>query len=198
MILGYVISDERITDRREYISYVSRMEDADASLPRLVVGYSKAKSCIPGLYVLEKKVSDTLFWTLGRTERRTDHERDLKAFYAYVISYLISDVKYYYTNIFKINLSQSKKIVSMLFSASPKTIYINKGMVYIHAYGEAYVLGFSIPVLEFVGIKAGRVIDRLKHLPQCRVLEEGDKLVSDLSLGISGNEYAIPYIVDKI
>ena len=43
MILGYVISDERITDRREYISYVSRMEDADASLPRLVVGYSKAK-----------------------------------------------------------------------------------------------------------------------------------------------------------
>lgn len=197
MILGYVISDTPIRDKRKFIKYVSSMEDADLSLPCIVVGYAKAKT-LDGFNVLEKQLSDTLFWTLGRTEKRTDHERDLASFYKYVFEYNARFIKYYYVNIFKLKYGKTKNFINILTKAPRKTIYINNDMLYIYCSGSDYVLGFSERMLRFVHIDTERHINKLLGLGGCTVCDLDDPDVKTMSGDVGDKEYAIPYLIDKI
>lgn len=197
MILGYAISDTSIRDKRKFIKYVSSMEDADLSLPCIVVGYAKAKA-LDGFNVLEKKLSDTLFWTLGRTEKRTDHERDLASFYKYVFEYNARFIRYYYVNIFKLKYGKTKNFINILTKAPQKTIYINNDMLYIYCSGSDYVLGFSERMLRFVHIDTGRHLNKLLSLGGCTVCDLDDPEVKTMSGDVGDKEYAIPYLIDKI
>ena len=92
--IGYVVSDKAIKGLEGYIAQVRKLEEADPSLPILVVGWKNAKALDAYKGILDRHIGDNLFWTFGKMESRVDYERDLRLFYAHVKHALENRITY--------------------------------------------------------------------------------------------------------
>ena len=76
--LGYIISDRKISDLRDFVGNVKDISQADSTKPLLYIGYKNAKKVKGYKNILEKKIDDKTFWTFKKTESRSDYEIDLE------------------------------------------------------------------------------------------------------------------------
>ena len=83
--LGYVISDNIIKEKNDFVGYVKDISEADPTKPILYIGYKKAKKVEGYKSILDKKINDKTFWTFKKTESRSDYEIDLEKFYIYIL-----------------------------------------------------------------------------------------------------------------
>ena len=114
-ILGSIVSKRKIKDVVGFVEVVNDISKvSDPTKPILIVGLSEAKKLISNFSILEKSVGGDIFWTYGRTEKRDEHEFDLKSFYDYVLESAIKDIKYYYVNLLTIKLNSVKKLINIL------------------------------------------------------------------------------------
>lgn len=114
-ILGSIVSKRKIKDVVGFVEVVNDISKvSDPTKPILIVGLSEAKKLISDFSILEKSVGEDIFWTYGRTEKRDEHEFDLKSFYDYVLESAIKDIKYYYVNLLTIKLNSIKKLINIL------------------------------------------------------------------------------------
>ena len=80
------------------------LSNIDKTLPTLIIGLQNAKKEINDFNILNKKYdNDMLWWTFSKTERRSDHDKDIIDFHNYCISNIVNNIKYYYINY--VNLS---------------------------------------------------------------------------------------------
>ena len=66
-------------------------------------------------------------------------------------------------------------------------------MVYIPYDGN--IMGLSLSVLEYCGIKTEKVLQRIKSNPSNNVVEDDNKLVFKLTKRLGGKKYAVPYFI---
>ena len=100
-----------------------------------------------------------------------------------------------YIDIFKLKYNKIKKLYSILFSRENKNIYISNGVVYIPYKGG--VLGLSLVVLEYCGIKTEKVLQRIKSNPNNNVFEDDNKFVFKLTKRLGNKKYAVPYFISS-
>ena len=86
MILGYIVTDRKINGISDFIEQVKDISLADGMKPILVVGWKKAREMDGYVSILDKKLSDNVFWTFSKTEDRSKLEEDLKWFNEYIIN----------------------------------------------------------------------------------------------------------------
>lgn len=190
--LGYIVSNRRLRNTRSYIKVVKDISLVDdMSKPILIIGLKNAKSYSKDFSILNKKISENVYWTFDKTEKREIFEKDLDNFHKHVIFNIIKILNYYYINIIKLNYTSIKKIYNIIFSSDKKYIYINKDMVYI-LYNSNNILGISLNILEYCGIQKKKVIDKLCSCKN-NIISSGK--LKDLSLfnDIGNKKYAIPY-----
>ena len=84
--LGYIVSKRKIKNVVDFVGLVNSVEDIeDPTKPFIIIGLEEAKEIAPNFSILNKVLDTDVFWTFGKTERRTEHERDLENFYKYVL-----------------------------------------------------------------------------------------------------------------
>jgi hypothetical protein len=82
--LAYVLSDNKINGLRPYVELINDIELYDQRKPLLIVGMANAKKFAGDKFsILNRQISEKVFWTFKRTERRQDFENDLILFYLY-------------------------------------------------------------------------------------------------------------------
>jgi len=150
--LGYIVTDKKINNIKDFVEVVNDISLTDSTKPVLLVGIETAKKNIENFSILNKKVNDNLFWTFRKTEKRVDFENDINYFYNYIINNITKDIKYYYINILNLKYNKIKKLYNILFSGEKKYIYISNNMLYILYNGS--VLGISILVLEYINLES--------------------------------------------
>ena len=85
------------------------LEEADASLPTLIIGYNNAKKYIKNFNILVKAYPEQkLWWTFLKTEKRADYDDDIAKFNETVINEHIKDIKYSFIDVIKLRLSEKK------------------------------------------------------------------------------------------
>ena len=106
---GYVVSDRKLDEIRGYVGLVKDVSSADPTLPILIVGLKKAKEYAGDKFsILNKQISENVFWTFSRVERRQDYEKDILSFYKFIINNIINNIKYYYINLYKLKYESAK------------------------------------------------------------------------------------------
>ena len=94
--LGTIVSKRAIKDVVGFVEVVKDMESVnDSTKPILVIGLEEAKKQGKEFSILNKRLDNNLFWTFGKTERRTDHERDIQNFYEYVLNKSIKNILFF-------------------------------------------------------------------------------------------------------
>ena len=78
MILGYIVTEKKVKNIDSSVAQVSKLEEADATKPILLVGWKKAKKHSNYSSILERQIGENLYWTFNKSESRSDFEEDLE------------------------------------------------------------------------------------------------------------------------
>lgn len=193
--LGYIVSDRKLSNIKNFIKQVDDISKADLSKPTLIVGLDMAKAVkTEGFSILQKKIDENLFWTFKKTERRTDYEKDIINFYNYIINYNLNNIKYYYINIINLKYNNLKKLINYIFSNQKKYIFIsNNGMLYV--LHDKIVLGLSLEIMRYIGINTCRILDRLRSNENNVICDDVSGCLKDIRIEVGNNRYIIPYLM---
>ena len=190
--LGYIVVGKKLTNIEGFVEQVHSIEEADSTKPILIVGWENAKQ-FEGYNILDRKLSDGVFWTFSRSENRSEFEKDLKKFYEYIINNIIKYINYYYINIYKLKYNKIKELYNIFISKERKYIYINNDMMYTVHNGN--VLGISFPMLEYCGISREKVLEKKKKNRSDGIIYDNSKDVIKLGGFLGNKKYAIPYFI---
>lgn len=191
--LGYIVSDRKINDAKDFVEVVNDISLVDSTKPVLLVGIENAKKNIKNFSILEKKVNDNLFWTFKKIEKRVDFENDINYFYKYIIYNITSNIKYYYINILNLKYNKIKKLYNILFSSEKKYIYISNNMLYVLYNGS--VLGISISILEYINIDIKKFFRKLYSNKENIICTNASECVKSIKSEIGNKKYVIPYFM---
>jgi hypothetical protein len=195
MILGYIVTDRKLTNIDGFVEQVNDISLADSTKPILIVGWKKAKQDPRYSSILEKQIGENVFWTFSKTESRSDFEDDLKNFYNIIYNNILNNISYYYINIFKLKYSNIKKLYNIILNSEEnKDIYLSKNILYIPHNGR--ILGLSLSVLEYCGVPMSKVLDRIKS-KGINIIEDNKKFIFKLSKQLGNKKYAVPYFISR-
>jgi len=195
MILGYIVTDRKLTNIDGFVEQVNDVSLADPTKPILIVGWKKAKQDPRYSSILEKQIDENVFWTFSKTESRSDFEDDLKNFYNIIYNNILNNISYYYINIFKLKYSNIKKLYNIILNYEEnKDIYLSKNILYIPHNGR--ILGLSLSVLEYCGVPMSKVLDRIKS-KGINIIEDNKKFIFKLSKQLGNKKYAVPYFISR-
>ena len=191
--LGYIVTDRKMNDIEGFVEQVKDYTDADSTKPILIVGWDNAKLHRGYKSILEKELAPGVFWTFKKSESRSDFEQDLKNFYQYVYNVILDNIDYYYINILSLGYNKLKKLYSIFNSKERKNIYISDNLLYTLYDGK--VLGVSLDVLEYCGVKRDKVLSLLSSNPANKIYDNSHKWMIRLCKYLGNKKYAVPYFI---
>lgn len=139
------------------------LEEADASLPTLIIGYNNAKKYIKNFNILVKAYPEQkLWWTFLKTEKRADYDDDIAKFNETVINEHIKGIKYSLIDVIKLRLSEKKEFLRYLLSDEIKLIYnyFNK-FLFIYSKNRKTVWGLPLSTLRYCGVNSNKLLSKI-------------------------------------
>lgn len=193
-ILGSIISTRKIKISCDFVEVVKSLDDvSDPTKPILYVGLKTAKINNQNFSILNKRISENVYWTFGKNEKRDDYEKDIKNFFKIVLLHEIKQIKYYYLNLLKLSFSNIKRIVSFCLNTDIKYIFIDTKMIYIYYNNNIY--GISLEILEWLNISIKKVIKKLKQNDNNRIFFNyfnNDSIIQNI---INKKKYLTAYLI---
>lgn len=194
MVIGYVVSDKKINGLDVSVAQVDDVLKADPLRPILIVGWEKAKHNELYKSILDKQLSENLFWTFSKTESRSDFEDDLKKFYAICYDKVVTSIRYYYVNLLSISRKKLIELCKIVSDPSVcKNIYIHKSMVYVPYKGN--VLGVSLSVAEFCKVSEDRIRRFILSTKSNVIVDDSNFKVKKIVRNLENKRYAVPYLI---
>ena len=183
--LGYIISERKIKLDNAVLGQIDSEDGADA--PCMLIGWAKAKAHPAYKNILERRLSENLYWTFSRQEDRSRFEDDLRKFEKMCIDRAVKSIPYRYVNILILGYSALKKLVTII-NEETDCVYLSEGMAYLPHNGV--ILGISLSVLAYCGVSKKKAYTWLKSR-RCIIL---DKDVMQEKRMLGQRKYAIPYV----
>ena len=159
MKIGNIVSTSNVSVSEDF-NVVQSLDEIIQGLPTLIVGWDYVKKNYPDYDVTDRKLADNLYWTVKKTEKRDIYEEDLFYFIQNTYNGLVKDIDYYFLDPFSFNRKQLVRLLKKL-NTCKSISYHHDNMVYI--YVEDYILGIDISLMEFIGFKYDKIIDKIKQ-----------------------------------
>ena len=184
-----------MNDIEAFVEQVKDISEADSTKPILIVGWGNARLHSGYKSILEKELEPGVFWTFKKSESRSDFEQDLKNFYKYIFSNILDNISYYYVNIMNLRYNNIKKIYNIFNSKEKKNIYINNNLLYLMYEGK--ILGVSLDILEYCGVKRDKVLSLLSSNPDNKIYDDSSRWITKIGKYLGNKKYAIPYFISS-
>lgn len=192
--LGYILSNKKIRGLENFIEVSNNIDDIiNKGKPILIVGLELAKQYSSNFSILNKRISENMFWTFDKMERKSDFDKDLDAFYDFVIKKAISQINYHYINIFSLGYNKTKKIINFIRSNKIKHIFIYDDMIYLLI--DNNVLGISIKKMEYCGIDIKKVFSICYSNNKNIIFNNYFKLDNKIRHKINNKKYSAVYFL---
>ena len=146
----------------EFIKVSDNLNGVNLRIPTLIIGWKFVKSLFPDkdLNILDDRISDNLYWTFSKHEKRIIYEESLNKFYNIILNNINNNIKYYYCNIPTMHYVIIKKLILFFNSFVEKDIYISQTS-FVYTFCKDFIIGFSLYDLEYIGIKKNKVLHML-------------------------------------
>lgn len=192
--IANIITDDNI-NYGKFFNKFNSIEKIDDNIPNLIVGYEFMKKNYLKFSVLDRKISNNVFWTFSKNERRCDFLNDLKDFNKYTFEFYSKKIKYVFYNVILSRYSKIKSFLNYINNVK-KDVYIDKnGMVYMYDYND-YVIGISIDDCSYFNISYERIIEYIKS-KKCNNICDETKISNETMSNIGCNKYLIPFLLKK-
>lgn len=201
-LFGYIVSETKYNGLpNDIIQVVKNESECTLDVPKLIIGLSKAKEYAQSkgfeFDILDHMFPDGNMWTFKKTEKREIYEETIIEFKNYIIKSISKNINYYYINIYKLKYNKIKKLYNIINSKNKNYIYINRGMIYF-LYEDNKILGLSLNMLRYAGIKSNKIINTIKSNPSNIIYDDDFPLARELRKEIDNKMYALPYLLSKL
>ena len=192
--LGYIVCKNKVTNVLPCIEVVSSFRSIeDKTKPILIIGLEEAKKNASSFSILNKKLSENIFWTFGKREKRNDYERDVEEFQNYVLKKIISNFKYYYFNVLTVKCEKVKNLLKIIKNNDEKKFFVDKSMVYM--FYKDYILGLSTEICEYIGVSRKKILKLLRKYAKNNIFYNDLSVDYKIKQLISDKRYMIAYFV---
>lgn len=189
--IANIITKSRL-DVGEYINVTKDITKVDLTIPTLIIGWAMVKEIYPNADILNKQISETIYWTYSNREKRQEYEPDLAKFIKNAFSRLETSIKYTFFNVLTNPLSRNKCLLKYINSPITKIVYITDKHIFI--YDSKQVTGVSLSDLEFYGFERERIIDILKRNSYNRLVFSDSFLNFKIKRSIGDNGKIVPFL----
>lgn len=160
-----VITDNSKVNLDKTFKRCNTLVDTIPQLPTLIIGYKNAQKWVKDYDILKKWYPEqNLYWTFGKTERKYEYDEDIDKFYNISIEKVYKNIKYFYFDLINCSLSETKRFIKYLSNHSRKVVYNERNkFLYIYNENKHTVIGLSLDLCEYIGIKKVNVLNKLKN-----------------------------------
>lgn len=189
--IANIITKSRL-DVGEYINISKDITKVDLTIPTLIIGWAMVKEIYPNADILNKQISETVYWTYSNREKRQEYEPDLAKFIKNAFSRLETSIKYVFFNVLTNPLSRNKCLLKYINSPIIKIVYITDKHIFI--YDSKQVTGVSLSDLEFYGFERERIINILKRNSYNKLVFSDSFLNFKIKRSIGDNGKIVPFL----
>ena len=157
MKIGNIVSSTKINVSEDF-NVVESLGEIIQGLPTLIIGWDYVKKNYPDYNIITRELSDNLYWTFKKHEKRDLHEEDIYNFVQNTYTNLINKVTYFFVDPFSLSRKSVVKILNKL-STTKVISYYHNDMCYI--YFENIILGVDLSLMEFVGLSREKLINKI-------------------------------------
>lgn len=165
-IIGIIVSKDDLTG---IPTNFVRMSPEDylkldnKELPTLIIGWGLTKDNFNKASILNKKISDNLYWTFSTDEKRGVFENDLKKFIKKSYDDFIKGLKYFNIDPIMYKINNTEELIEKIKSLSGgfAYLYLNK-VVYI--YHNFNLFSIDLNQLDFIKFDRNVVLNVVKEI----------------------------------
>ena len=157
--IGNIVTKSKL-EVSSFFNVTSDFHGIDTSIPTLIVGWSEVKQLFPNQDILNSKISDNIYWTFSKREKRYKYEQDITDFTTKVVNELNNKVKYCFFNYILSPEDKRLRFINYVKSGNC-SIYYNTRFLYVFNSVDLKIIGVSLADLSYIGIDIEEFISSL-------------------------------------
>lgn len=189
--IARIISDSNIDKKIDFIEITNDFNKISGTIPTLIIGWNNIKKIYKNASILDKKITENIFWTFSKREKRYEYERDVLIFYKYVFNSINNNIKYVYFDVLSSNLTKIKNIIRFFLNKKIKIGYIKNELLYLLYNNE--IIGISLSELNYIGLSNDK-INKFLLKNDVLLIKNIDFLSDDWISLLNDNNIIIPYL----
>jgi len=159
MFVGNIVTHSNINVDK-YFKVLNSLDDVIEDLPTLIVGWDIVKTINPNADFIDKKLSEHIFWTFKKSERRDIFEDDFYNFTEYCYGLLIKDIEYKFIDLIQLNETELKNTFRFIKKHENVVGYLYNKMLYIFV--EKTIYGLDLTLLKYMDYNTDDVLCKIK------------------------------------
>lgn len=169
---------------------VDSMDDIIDGLPTLLIGFDYVNKNYPDFDIMDFKISDSLYWTFKKTEKRDKHEEGLSFFIRNVYLESMKNIQYFFVDVIQFSEKQIYRVLKKIMSIEKKYLYYENNMIFI--YGGEFIFGIDILLLKYIGVDIEKLKAKIKTNSSVFICKDKDyiKVMKDMGC----EPHMIPYL----
>lgn len=192
--IANILTDEQFNDAELY-NVVRDSNDLIPGIPTLIVGWERTKSEYPDASIIEDKVSDNVYWTYGKYERRDKYETNIKKFQDLSFKKFVDSLDYVFYDVLLSTAEKLDSFLVSLLSEPTKTVYVIRDMMYIYYSGTNKVVGLSLRDCDYIeDTLKKRIFSAIYNSKTVNLLKNNDEISHEVRLKAKGRAYILPYL----
>lgn len=172
MFVGNIVTQSKVNIDK-YFNVVETMDAIIHGLPTLIVGWDIVKTIEPEADFITRKLSDNIFWTFKKTERRDIFENDLYDFIHHSYNLLIKDLDYKFIDLIQLSEQELKTTFKEIKKSTKVIGYIHENMLYI--YTDNIVYGLDLKLVAYLEYNLADILNKIKSY--CSVFLDNDEIL---------------------
>lgn len=180
-------------DYSKFFKVTSNFSSIDTSIPTLIIGWSLVKELYPNQSILENKITDNIYWTFSKREKRYKYEDDLNKFIKLVLNHIEIKSNYIFYN-YILSSYQRKNSFLDYIKNRPCSIYYNSRFLYIYVISDGVTIGISLNDLNYIGIEPQFFIKKISSNQETIICSNLQCIDQDSYFLIKDNTKIIAYL----
>lgn len=192
ILVGNIVSNEELVGVPN--NFVQGRFISTNGLPTLVIGWELTKSLYPQASILKKEITDNVFWTFSKSEKRTIFEKDLNEFIKKSYEDYVKNIKH--TNIDPIiyKIKDTEELINKIKAVAGDFAYLYVNKV-VYVYNNFNIFSIDLEQLDFIGFDKEKVLNELEE--NIIYFEKKNKLINFKNELKYLNIKYIPYLMFK-
>ena len=192
--IANILTEEPFAEAELY-NVVRDNDSLVPDIPTLIVGWDKTKELYPDASIIEWKVTDNVYWTYGKYERRDKYEVNVKKFQDLAFKKFIESLEYVFFDVLVSNPSRFDSFIASLGDGATKTIYVSGDMMYVYYDNRHKIVGLSLRDCDYVDeTYKKRIFSTIYNNQSVNLLKNNDAISKEVRFKARGRAYILPYL----
>ena len=192
--IANILTDEPFAEAELY-NVVQDSGSLVSGIPTLIVGWEKTKELYPDASIIEWNVTENVYWTYGKYERRDKYEVNVNKFQDLAFKKFIDSLEYVFFDVIVSGQDKFESFIASLGNETAKTIYVSGDMMYIYYENRNKIVGLSLRDCDYVNeMYKKRIFSAIYNNQTVKLLKNNESISREVRFKARGRAYILPYL----